>query len=155
MIEFLTDMPFWAWFGLAGILLLAELLTGTTFLLWPAVAAAILGLLTTVQLDGRWATQWLLFAGLTVGLGIVGRPYAERWINLGSTDRPGLNQFGLNRRGKRGVVTGEFVAGRGRIRLGDTQWSARLDDETAVVAEGDPVEVIGTEGTVMVIRPLI
>ena len=59
-----------------------------------------------------------------------------------------------HRVGKRGTVAVEFVAGRGRIRLGDTEWSARLDDGATVPAEGAAVEVVATDGTVMVVRAL-
>jgi len=154
MIEFLTDMPFWAWFLIAGGLLVLELLTGTTFLLWPAIAAAIVGLITTVQLDGQWVTQWLLFAGLTVGLGVLGRPYAERWIRNTPTDKPGLNDFSSSRVGRRGVSATAFVGGQGRIRLGDTEWSARLETGHGELAVGQSVEVTATDGTVMIVRPL-
>ncbi len=29
-------MNMWAWWAIAGVILIAELLTGTTYLLWPA-----------------------------------------------------------------------------------------------------------------------
>lgn len=151
---FLTDMPFWAWFALAGLFLLGELTTGTTFLLWPAISAALLGLITTVQLDGQWVTQWLLFAALTVGLGLFGRPYAERWVNQSETDRPLLNRFAARKVGQRGVVTEAFTAGRGRIRLGDSEWAAKLSDGLGELAEGTPIEVAAMDGTVVIVAPL-
>lgn len=154
MIEFLTDMPFWVWFAMAGGLLVMELMTGTTFLLWPAIAAAIMGLITTVQLEGQWVTQWLLFAGFTIGLGIFGKPYAERWMKNLHTDRPGLNDFATSRVGRRGFAATDFVSGQGRIRLGDTEWSARLEVEGSELVTGHPVEVMATDGIVMVVRPV-
>lgn len=152
ILTFLADMPFWAWFVIAGLFLLAELLTGTTFLLWPAVAAAIMGFVTTIQLEGQWVTQWLLFAVLTVALGIIGRPYAERWINHSQTDRPKLNQFAQNKVGKRGTVAATFVSGRGRVKLGDTEWQGMAEDEVMCLSEGDVVEVVGMDGTVLVVK---
>lgn len=154
IVDFLTAMPFWAWLALGALLLLGELLTGTTFLLWPAGSAFILGLLTTVQLDGRWATQWLLFAVLTVALGLFGRPYAERWINQSATDRPHLNNLRDRKIGKRGTTAVAFRAGRGRVKLGDTEWQGRLQDEASSLAEGDAVEVIDVDGTVLVVAPV-
>jgi membrane protein implicated in regulation of membrane protease activity len=152
MIEFLADMPFWAWFVIGAALLVAELLTGTTFLLWPAIAAVLLGLITTVQLDGQWVTQWLLFAVLTVGLGVVGKPYAERWVNGPPSDRPTLNRFSDRERGKRATVV-SFSEGQGRVQLGDTEWSARLADGARPVEPGQSVEVVGTDGTVLIVAP--
>ena len=154
LIAFLADMPFWAWFALAGILLLAEIITGTTFLLWPAIAALILGLITTVQLDGQWATQWILFAITTVGLGLVGRPYAERWVNQSETDRPNLNQFSKKKIGMRGTIATDFVAGRGRVRLGDTEWQGKLAKDGQTISEGQSVEVVDMDGTVLIVAPV-
>ncbi|WOI52090.1 NfeD family protein [Parvularcula sp. LCG005] len=153
IIGFLSDMPFWAWFVLGAVLLILEIMTGTTFLLWPAIAAGLLGLITTVQLDGQWLTQWLLFAALTVGLGIVGRPYADRWFNKTITDKPGLNDFAAGKLGKRGTVAGTFEAGQGRVRLGDTEWSARTL-QSSPLTDGAAVEVVGTDGTVLIVNAI-
>ncbi|MGV6820617.1 MAG: NfeD family protein [Parvularcula sp.] len=154
IVDFLTAMPFWAWLALGGLLLLGELLTGTTFLLWPAGAAFILGLLTTAQLEGRWATQWILFAALTVALGLVGRPYAERWVNQSATDRPHLNSLRDRKIGKRGTVAVAFRAGRGRVKLGDTEWQGRLVNDDISLGEGDLIEVTDVDGTVLVVAPI-
>ena len=153
ILGFLSDMPFWAWFILAAVLLVAELLTGTTFLLWPAAAAALLGMITTVQLDGRWVTQWLLFAGLTVLLGFIGKPYAERWINQAASDKPNLNKYAAGKVGRRGHVAVAFSVGRGRVRLGDTEWQAKVEHDSTDLAVGDPVEVVAMDGTVLVVKP--
>ncbi|MEM9988997.1 MAG: NfeD family protein [Pseudomonadota bacterium] len=152
--SFLLDMPFWAWFVIAAFFLLGEVITGTTFLLWPAIAALLMGLITIVQLDGQWVTQWILFAILTVALGIVGKPYAERWINQSSSDRPNLNEAGQLKVGKRGRAATTFSSGQGRVVLGDTQWSARAVDDTVAVAEGDEIEVVSMEGTVVIVKRL-
>ncbi|MEM9422955.1 MAG: NfeD family protein [Pseudomonadota bacterium] len=152
IIDFLAQMPFWGWFVIAAVFLIAEIATGTTFLLWPALAALLLGLVTTVQLEGRWVTQWVLFAGTTVGLGVLGKPYAERWMNTGLTDKPKLNDFAERKVGMRGAVATAFVAGRGRVQLGDTEWQARCEDDAASLSEGSVVEVVAMDGTVLIVK---
>ena len=59
-------MPFWYWFVLAAVLLIVEIATGTTYFLWPAAAATVVGFLDLWPLEGEWRLQLLVFAVVTV-----------------------------------------------------------------------------------------
>jgi len=53
--------------------------------------------------------------------------------------------------GKRGVVTTSFEAGSGRIRIGDTEWSAETADGHDLL-KGVTVVVEAAELTVLKVR---
>ncbi len=152
-VTFLAEMPFWYWWVLAVILLIGEITTGTTYVLWPAVAAVLVGFTDIFPLDGMWQMQLLIFAVITVALTIFGTPYAKKWLHATKTDHENLNKRGAQKIGQRAVVASEFVGGKGRVKYGDTEWLAEA--ETPVeLAEGAEVEITEARGTTLVIRPL-
>ena len=53
--------------------------------------------------------------------------------------------------GKRGQVASDFSAGMGRVRIGDTEWSAEGVDGANFVS-GDAVIVDSTDGTIVKVR---
>lgn len=147
MIEFFAVMTPWHWFGIGIVLLIAELTTGTTYLLWPAVAAwitAILMLVFPLQLP----FQLLAFGVVTLGLTLSGRRYLKgQWLKGGDKD---LNDRGRMLVGASGVAAGNFENGLGRVKLGDSEWRAESKD---AIGAGDPVSILAVEGaTLMVVR---
>lgn len=150
ILSVLTGSPFWLWFVLAGVLLIGELITGTTVLLYPMAAAAVVGLVTIGALDGAPALQWLLFGGVTAGLVFFGKEKVEAWVGASPSDAPTLNEAS-SRVGQRAVATGDFTGGQGRVRLGDTDWQAEAAEP---LATGQFVTVTGVRGTVLTVAPL-
>jgi hypothetical protein len=124
MAEFLESMPFWYWFVLAAALLIVEIATGTTYFLWPAAAACLVGLADIWPLDGNWRIQLALFAVTTVILTIYGTPRVKPLLARGQKDHLTLNERGAQKIGRRVRVEEAFVAGEGRVRIGDTVWAA-------------------------------
>ncbi len=55
--------------------------------------------------------------------------------------------------GQRGVVMDDFSGGSGRVKLGDTEWSAETVDESNPAA-GTSVIVEDTAGNVLRIKPV-
>ena len=151
VIEFLSSLSIWHWWILAAVLLILELATGTTYLLWPAAAAAAVGLLVGLPIPFGWELQLLSFAVLTTALTMsCGRFVRERWMR---SDKPTLNQRGDQLIGQRVVVASDFAAGVGRVRVGDSIWRARLDDGDSA-SEGDVVEITGLDGVTLSVRAL-
>ncbi|MGD9966439.1 MAG: NfeD family protein [Hyphomonadaceae bacterium] len=145
LIAFLTSLgpQHWLVFGL--ILLIAEMASGTTYLLWPAVAAFLTAL---ASLTG--ATNWLadmaIFALLVIGLTAFGRPIVQRWREEGAAT--GLNERSRTLIGTRGVIT-VFANGAGSVRVADTVWRAISDD---ALQPGQTVVVDSVDGSTLRVK---
>ena len=145
--SFFAEVTPWHWFGIGLVLLIAELSTGTTYLLWPAVAAwitAVLLLLFPLPLP----FQLLAFGAVTIGLTLSGRRYLKgKWLK---GDDKGLNDRGKTLVGASGVAAGSFENGVGRVKLGDSEWRAESND---AIGAGDAVSILAVEGaTLKVVR---
>ena len=136
------------WWALGLILMIAELATGTTYLLWPAVAAGLTGFFHLVVAPSL-IVDIAVFAGLTIVLTLVGRPLARARLNT-PADGPILNERARSLVGAQAHATGGFVDGHGEVKLGDSVWRAR--SETPIAAHA-PVEVVAVDGAVLVVRP--
>lgn len=151
MIEFLQTMPFWYWFVLAAILLIVEISTGTTYFLWPAAAAAVVGLADVLPTNMDWRAQLLVFAIITVALTIYATPKVKPWLHRSQKDHMTLNEGGEQKIGKRVKVDEAFSSGRGRVRFGDTVWAA--ESETGENFEkGAEVEIVRVDGARLFVK---
>jgi inner membrane protein len=133
----------WLVFGL--IMLIAEMVTGTTYLLWPAVAAFATALLSFLGL-GHWMAEFALFAVLVIVLTYFGQPIVRRWRSEGAAS--GLNDRAAALIGARGVV-GNFANGAGSVKVGDTMWRAVSDE---ILEEGALVEVVSVNGVTLRVK---
>lgn len=144
---FVNQLEPWHWAALALLLLIGEISTGTTFLLWPAAAAGVTAL--AAWLGGvEGALQVAMFAGLTLVLTLLGPRYVRgRWLGPGEDAK--LNERGAQMVGQRGEALEAFVNGVGAVKLGDTRWRA-LSAE--VIAAGDSVEVVDADGPTLKVK---
>ena len=137
---------------LGGLLLLvAELALPGIFLLWIGVAAIGTGLLllTTVP---SFETATAVFLALLAG-GI--------WLSLrlrrGHHRRPPqLNTPGSGLVGRSGVLLpmGDALGGPGlRVKIGDSEWQARLPRDLKVPEVATRVRVEAVDGTTLIVRP--
>ncbi len=148
MIALILAHPHLFWLSLGGLLLAAEMLGGSGYLLWSGVAAAVTGLLTWVLPIG-WEWQGTLFAVLT----LLAAWLWWKWLSRQSgRQRPAenrLNQRGQQLLGQRFTLDNTLVNGRGHMRVGDSSWPVVADDD---LLAGSKVEVIAVEGIVLRIR---
>jgi membrane protein implicated in regulation of membrane protease activity len=136
----------WHWLAFGLALLVAELSTGTTYLLWPAVAAWLTGLMMLFFPLG-FPAQLTIFAIVTLTTSLTGRQYLRgRWLQSGDAT---LNDAASQLIGQVGAVAQPIEQGIGQIRLGDTVWRAASEDELGL---GEAVEVIGVEGATLKVR---
>ncbi len=133
----------WLLLGLA--LLIAEMASGTTYLLWPAVSAFFVSLIAWIAPSG-WMAEFGIFALLIIALTYFGQPIVRRWRNEGAAT--GLNERGASLVGARGVVQ-NFANGVGSVKVQDTVW--RATSEEALEA-GQPVEVSGVDGATLRVK---
>ena len=144
-IDFLAAMPFWYWFVFAIVLLVIELSTGSTYFLWPAIAAALVGLMALVPIT-TWQSELIMFAAITVVLSIVAPAHVKPWLHRSQEDHQNLNDRGAQKVGRKVTVETTFENGVGKVRMGDTAWLAEaVHGEN--FEEGVNVEVVRVEGT--------
>ncbi|MGD2132979.1 MAG: NfeD family protein [Maricaulaceae bacterium] len=150
LITFLDGLTIWHWWILAAVLLVCELLTGTTYLLWPTASAFVVGLIAaTLSPFAGWEVQLIAFAALTTITTLAGDKFvSKRWF---ATDKPMLNERSEQVAGEKVIATAAFVAGEGRVRFGDSVWSAEMVDG-GDAAEGAILEVVRIEGATLMVR---
>ncbi|MEZ5901056.1 MAG: NfeD family protein [Hyphomicrobiaceae bacterium] len=135
----------WLWFALAALLMVLETLVPGIHFLWFGIAAAIIGVLALL-LPIAWPWQIVAFAIISVATVFWVRRYAGDEV----ADEPTLNVRGAQYVGRKVEVVDAIRNGRGKVRVGDTVWTAEGDD----AAQGAEVRVTGVNGTVLVVTPL-
>lgn len=149
-ITFLETMPFWYWWVFAVALLTIELLTGSTYFLWPAIAAAASGILALTGIS-TWQAELILFAAVTVVLSIYAPKYVKPWLHKTQADHMTLNERGAQKIGRKARVDAAFENGVGKVRLGDTLWLAESETGEDYAADTQ-VEVVRAEGTKLYVK---
>jgi membrane protein implicated in regulation of membrane protease activity len=130
---------------LAGLALLgAEMLLPGVYLLWIGLAAVGTGLLVLAAGAGFGVAVLAFLALLALGV------LASLRIGRRAAHRVNAPEAGLA--GRHAVV----IAAEGgalRVRLGDSDWAARLPRGVAMPEPGSPVRVEAVDGTVLIVRP--
>ncbi len=151
LLAFLESMNATRW-GLLGIGLVGlELVTGTTYILWPAVAALVLAI-AAFFLPIGWELQFILFFALSAVLLVVGHIYLRPMMKSG--EPADLNDPGRTMLGRRVVAFSDFDNGDGRVTVGDTQWKASTD-ATADPKVGDKLIITAIAGTTLIVEPAL
>jgi hypothetical protein len=141
---FYFSHPFWVWLAVGAVLLAAEVMTGSGYLLWPAASAAVvalLGLFIRIGLAG----DVLVFAGLTLLTTILAKRYLPSPFR---PTGPDINDTTLRLVGHHGRAAGPFEGGQGRVFVDGKEWAAELEGEGAL-EPGAPISVIGVVGGAM------
>ncbi|MGD1934767.1 MAG: NfeD family protein [Candidatus Phaeomarinobacter sp.] len=142
-------VPFWGWWVLAIALVAFEVVLPTPHLLWPAIAAFVTGVLVLILGDPFPAWQVAAFAVLTVAAALIGPRYLRQTYE--ETDHPELNKRGARVTGETATVVETFSGGQGKVKLGDTQWLASMQDGSSPGA-GTQVVVVEAQGTQLIVR---
>jgi membrane protein implicated in regulation of membrane protease activity len=136
------------WVVLALVLFALETVTVAFIGIYLGVGALCAAVVAAV--DGALWLQLVVFALVSAGTLYLTRPaLRSRFVNapLIPSNVPALV-------GRRGVVVVEIpggTGGRGQVRIGTEDWSARSEDETAIAA-GTTVEVVAIEGVAAIVR---
>jgi hypothetical protein len=131
--------PQWWWLLAAALLALLELVAPGIFSVWIAGAAALTGV-AVMAFDLPFAFQLALFALLSIAAVYAGRRWYER--NPVDSADPMLNDRTARLIGTSVTVVGAIRGGEGRVKVGDSVWSARGPDAD----EGARVRVVAAEG---------
>ena len=147
MLEFLNSLEFWHWWMLAALLIAIEVIAPSTVLLWPGVAAVVVGLVLAAGADLGWEPQVLLFAVLSVVSLISWRLYAKSRPTL--TEDPGLNRRGQRYIGRTFTLMHPIDDNQGKLQVDGIIWKIEGENLDA----GNRVKVVGIDGTVLKVEP--
>ena len=138
--------PAYIWI-LAGLILLgAETLVPGVFMLWVGLAAIGTGLMLLAVTPPFWLTVTVFILLLAAGIGLALR------LRRSDRPRPQVNTPTSGLVGRAGVLV-EPNSNGPRVRVGDSDWAARLPHDNAASPTGTRVRVEGVDGTTLVVRP--
>jgi inner membrane protein len=140
---FLNAQPAWHWWALGAVLLALEIASTTQYLLWPGIAALVVGVLKFADpgLDGRLAV--FLFAVFSVVATVVWK--RSPWSRADRSTHHTLNDRSAQYVGRVVKCEETFLNGRGAVRVDDTRWNACVIDGSAPI-KGDMLQISGADG---------
>ena len=135
--------PALVWLVAGLVLMVIETIAPGVFMMWLGLAA--LGTGAVVELfDPPLAVQvvaFAIFAGLAIAAGLrLRRTRTATHINAAGSGLLGRTARILS-----------FAGTDGRVRIGDSDWTARLAHGTKPPEPGDLLRVVGVDGTIVVV----
>ncbi|TYO91202.1 NfeD family protein [Oceanicella actignis] len=149
---FLDGASPWGWAALAVGLAAVEMLIGSFFLLWPALAAALTAMALIYAPDLSGAAQIGLFSGAAALLTLGGR-WAARRLGAARSGRPELNRREARLTGRVAVAVEPFEAGEGAVEIDGVRWRARAAPD-ARIDKGARLRVRRAEGMTLIVAPV-
>ena len=135
----------WLW-AIGGVLLLAlEILVPGVFLVWIGIAAIVTGIFALLFGIGL-AGQLGLFALYSILAVMVGRRFYA--VRGGDSVDSSLNDRAAQLIGRRVLAVQEIDEAGGRVRVGDSEWSAR----GGPAQPGERVRITGVEGNCLIVE---
>jgi membrane protein implicated in regulation of membrane protease activity len=147
LIDLHAAQPFWIWLALGVILLAVEAAFSTEWLLWPAVSAGMVAVVTALGLPLSFVGEVALFAVLTVAMTLMSRRLIQR---VNPSDSPDINARDNRLVGQRAQVVQPFVDGRGRVFVSGAEWVAEIDGAGPLI--GESVIVDRVDGSKLRVR---
>jgi len=144
-----STQPFWIWLTVGVALLAIEAMTSTEWLLWPAVSAGIIALVTALFSQLGLGAEVGLFAALTVALTLISLRYVKR---VNPSETPDINDQIERLVGKEAQVVEAFANGRGRVFVSGAEWPADAVED--VLLAGQKVVVVAVDGPRLTVRPI-
>ncbi|KQR50552.1 NfeD family protein [Brevundimonas sp. Leaf168] len=138
--------PFWIWLAIGVLLLAVEAMFSTEWLLWPAVSAGVVAVMTAAGVRLGLPGEVAVFAVLTVIATLLSR----RLISKANPNGPDINDRDSRLVGQRARVVETFVSGRGRVFISGAEWPAEIVGEAPV--EGQDVVVMRVNGSLLTVQ---
>ena len=139
--------PHWFWLTLGGLLLAAEMLGTSGYLLWSGLAAVAVALIEWL-FPLSWTSQGIMFAVMT----LLSAFFWYRWMRYRESSQVAnmLNQRGNQLMGMQLTLDNALKNGLGHVRIGDSSWRVQADSD---LPAGTPVIVTGVVGITLMIQP--
>ena len=141
--------PFWIWLAIGVLLLAVEAMFSTEWLLWPAVSAGVVAVMTAAGVRLELPVEVAVFAVLTVIATLLSR----RLISKANPDGPDINDRDSRLVGQRARVVETFVSGRGRVFISGAEWPAEIVGEAPI--EGQDVVVMRVNGSLLTVQSAV
>ncbi|MEN5362890.1 NfeD family protein [Brevundimonas intermedia] len=138
--------PFWIWLAVGVLLLAVEAMFSTEWLLWPAVSAGVVAVMTAAGVRLGLPGEVVVFAVLTVIATLLSR----RLISKANPAGPDVNDRDSRLIGQKARVVEAFVSGRGRVFISGAEWPAEIEGEPPV--EGQDVVVMRITGSLLTVQ---
>jgi len=138
--------PFWIWLAVGVLLLAVEAMFSTEWLLWPAVSAGVVAVMTAAGVRLGLPGEVAVFAVLTVIATLLSR----RLISKANPDGPDINDRDSRLVGQRARVVQPFVGGRGRVFISGAEWPAEIEGEPPL--EGEHVQILSVKGSLLTVQ---
>ena len=146
LVELYSAQPFWIWLAIGVLLLAVEAMFSTEWLLWPAVSAGVVAVLTAVGFQPGLPAEVAIFAVLTVIATILSR----RLVSKANPPGPDVNDRNTRLVGQRARVVEAFVGGRGRVFVSGAEWLAEIEGDAPPA--GQDVVVDKVDGSLLKVR---
>ena len=147
--NYIVNDQYWAWWAIAMVMLVFEIILPSAWLIWPAIAAFIVGALAYFMPALDWHIQVFVFLILAFAVTLLGRRYFKFTAPVMS-DKPGLNNRMVELTGRKAQVIDDSNDQYNRIRLDDTVWRVRNIDEQVLVKDA-LVEIIDHHSGVLLV----
>jgi membrane protein implicated in regulation of membrane protease activity len=150
LFELLDSINQWHWLALGLALLALELLGTAGYFLWLGLSALLIGLLLTF-IPMSWQLQWVAFGAFSLITTWLW------WRRQFSKDKQSDAERNLNQKEKQLIgesltLEEDFPAGKGRLKVGDTTWTARSE---VAISAGKRVKIIHVDGIILTIEEII
>lgn len=134
------------WVAVGLVLLVAEALAPGFFLMWLGLAAVGTGIVLLLTGWGLGLLSVTYCALALAGVAVALRLRRRR-------EKPSVNTGDAGLVGRRAHAL-SFEGNEGRVRLGDSDWPARLPAGSTAPEAGTVLEVAAVDGMTLVVRPL-
>ena len=146
MFELLEQINHWHWLSFGLALLAVEIFGAAGYFLWLGISALIVGVVLSL-IPMSWPLQWVSFTCFSL---------LTTWLwwrrqfkaDTENDDSRDLNQKQKQLIGQKIRLEEDFLAGKGRIKVGDTTWTAEAAHN---IAAGKLVEVTNVNGIILTI----
>ncbi|MBP9663503.1 MAG: NfeD family protein [Pyrinomonadaceae bacterium] len=145
------DQYLWIlWLVLGVGLIIAEIFTMGFVLFWFGIGAGAAAL--TGLMGGDFLLQFLVFAGVSIGLTVMSRTIFARYFSHSEIDRMKTGVDALP--GKVGTVTtaSKGALNEGAVKVYGSTWTAFPIDDEDPLTQGEKVEVVEVKGSSVYVR---
>lgn len=139
-------MMTWVWLIVILISLIVEVLTQQLVSVWFA-AAGLISFIVALK-NGAVALQWTLFVVFSLLFMVLIRKYAKTWLTP-VVEATNVDRY-LGREAQ--VVRTPEKSGRGEVKIDGVEWTAVWEYPDNMVETGDSVEIVGVEGSKLIVR---